>query len=197
MKILPSDSSQWYIDKGDSTLRIDYPELNSKSIVVDIGARHGDWSDQIKSRYNPNIHCFDVVSEFCKELQNKGYRVYEKAVYNKRGKISIGIEDNEGSVYHNKNTFQVDSIEATDIFGIIGENSIDLMKINVEGAEYSILENLIQTGGISNIKNIQVQFHLIEKHENVYSELEKKLEKTHKLTWKYPFVWENWKLIES
>jgi len=194
MKILPSDSSEWYKDNGDSTLRINYPELKSNSVVVDIGARHGAWSDQIRFKYGSKIHCFEVVDEFCNELKNKGYDVYRKAVYDRSGQISIGVDDNEGSIYHDNNIFQVECIKASDINDIIGESQIDLMKINVEGAEYGIIENLINTGGIKTIKNLQVQFHIIEGFKNIYENLAKHLKDTHEITWRYPFVWENWKL---
>jgi hypothetical protein len=35
MKIRPADSTQWYADNGDATLRLDY-ELNEESVVFDI-----------------------------------------------------------------------------------------------------------------------------------------------------------------
>lgn len=38
-------------------------------------------------------------------------------------------------------------------------NKIDLFKINIEGAEYDLLECIILNGYILKIKNIQVQFH--------------------------------------
>ena len=69
------------------------------------------------------------------------------------------------------------------------------MKINVEGAEYPILKNLIETNSIIKIKNIQVQFHLFNDEENSdYELISKELSKTHKLTWRFPFVWENGEL---
>ena len=69
------------------------------------------------------------------------------------------------------------------------------MKINIEGGEFELLERLIQTGLISRIKNIQVQFH------NIAVESTKRMEKihqgmykTHQPTFQYKFVWENWVL---
>ena len=195
MKILPSDSSKWYQDNGDNTFRLDYPWLNQDSVVVDIGARHGSWSDLIRNRYSPEIFCFEVVSEFCKELKNKGYNVFHNAVYDKSGIVEIGIDQGEGSIFHNENSFSVESIESSKIFDLIHREQIDLIKINVEGAEYPILDNLIKSGRIKNIKNLQVQFHLIENHENEYHRISEELKKTHKITWQYPFVWENWEII--
>ena len=67
------------------------------------------------------------------------------------------------------------------------------MKINIEGGEYSLLEDLISNRLVANIKDIQVQFHTfapnaLERMKNIQMELSK----THHLTYNYPFVWENW-----
>lgn len=193
IKIIPSDTSLWYKDKGDENLRLNY-NLNKDSIVVDIGARHGNWCDRIYEKYSSKIYCFEVVELFCKELLNKGYKVYNKAVLDKNEKVKIGIEQGEGSIFHENNQFEVDSIKASDIFNMIGQKNIDLLKINVEGAEYLILENLIKNNLIKNIKNLQIQFHIIEGHEEKYDDIVKFLSKTHNISWRYPFVWENWEI---
>ena len=69
------------------------------------------------------------------------------------------------------------------------------MKINVEGAEYKILNELINNKSISKISNLQVQFHMFdENNNNEYEPLIQKLSETHELSWRFPFVWENWRL---
>lgn len=197
MKILPSTPTKWYQDNGDSTLRLDYDYLDTNSVVIDIGARHGAWSDLIRNKYSPKIYCFEVIEDFCKGLENKGYHVYRKAVCDRTGRINIGVDENEGSIYHDKDIFEVDSIEASQILDLIKEEYINLVKINVEGAEYSIIENFIETNTIIKVKELQVQFHLIKEFNNRYEDLVENLSKTHSLTWRYPFIWENWKLIEK
>jgi FkbM family methyltransferase len=197
MKIKPSDSTLWYLQNGDNTYRINY-DLNNKSIVVDIGARHGNWSDLIKAKYNPQIYCFEVVNVFCKQLKEKGYNVFNKAVIDKTGIINLGIFESEASILYNENDtneiITVESIPASQIFELIGSEIIDLMKINVEGAEYVILDNLIKSKSISKIKSIQIQFHLTNNSDVLYKNIINQLEKTHKMTWRFPFVWENWEI---
>jgi hypothetical protein len=72
---------------------------------------------------------------------------------------------------------------------------IALLKCNIEGGEYELLNYIIDNGLINRIDNIQVQFHYIEGQdcEKMYEELATKLSKTHSLTWRTAFVWENWK----
>jgi hypothetical protein len=43
------------------------------------------------------------------------------------------------------------------------------------------------------IKEIQVQFHLVEGYQQMYEAIGNELNKTHCLTYRYPFVWENWR----
>lgn len=194
MKIKPSDDTQWRKENGDHTYRINY-NLNNNSVVVDLGARHGDWSILIKNKYNPKIYCFEVVPEFCNQLNQNGYNTFCVAVSDKREKIQLGVFESEASIFYNKSSFEADSISASDIFNLINHNHIDLMKINVEGAEYKILNELIISGNIAKIFNIQVQFHLFDDNDNNdYEHLFKKLSETHELSWRFPFVWENWVL---
>ena len=69
------------------------------------------------------------------------------------------------------------------------------MKINVEGCEYEILNRLISTGLISIIDNIQVQFHnFVEDSKSLKDKISRDLIKTHRLTYQYEFIWENWKI---
>ena len=71
-----------------------------------------------------------------------------------------------------------------------------MIKINIEGSEYDLLEHLIETYFIANIGNIQVQFHnFIDNAKERMRNIQTNLAKTHKLTYQYEFVWENWKLI--
>ena len=67
------------------------------------------------------------------------------------------------------------------------------MKINIEGGEYDLLEHFLESGFIKNINNIQIQFHdFIPNAEERMKKIQYELEKTHSLTYQYPFVWENW-----
>ena len=69
------------------------------------------------------------------------------------------------------------------------------MKINIEGAEYDLLDSLISKNNHSIVQNLQIQFHdfvfsdVKERMFKIHSELCK----SHSLSYQYEFVWENWK----
>jgi hypothetical protein len=71
---------------------------------------------------------------------------------------------------------------------------IDLIKINVEGAEYEILEKVLDHGLAGQLHDIQVQFHGVVPDAAARRDaLRGRLVRTHRLTYDFPFVWENWR----
>jgi hypothetical protein len=73
---------------------------------------------------------------------------------------------------------------------------VALMKLNIEGAEYDLLEHMIANGTISQVRAIQVQFHLaVPNAERRMEAIQSRLERTHRLTFQYRFVWENWERL--
>ena len=67
------------------------------------------------------------------------------------------------------------------------------MKINIEGDEFPLLESMLENNLITYVTDIQVQFHQFIPNAVARRELiHKKLSETHKLTYNYEFVWENW-----
>lgn len=72
---------------------------------------------------------------------------------------------------------------------------IDLIKINIEGGEYDLLEHLLDANFVEQIENLQIQFHdFVENASARMKKIQNRLEKTHYLTYHYPFVWDNWTL---
>jgi hypothetical protein len=89
-------------------------------------------------------------------------------------------------------------IELIDIVEYIKKNNIrkiDLIKINIEGGEYALLNRLIDTNYIKNTENILIQFHnFFPEARNKMLSLHKKSSTTHSPIYQYEFIWELWKL---
>ena len=72
---------------------------------------------------------------------------------------------------------------------------IDLMKINIEGEEYKLLLDIFENSSQYDIKNIQIQWHKFYPNaEELRKKLSEQLSKTHYLTYKIDWLWENWTL---
>lgn len=189
----------WAKAQGDKTLRLDY-QLNNKSLVFDLGGYEGQWASDIFARYCCTIHVFEPVPIFAERIVNRFEANPNITVHN----YGLGKEDcnvqlylfADGSSVINKKSAETITIRIAKIDDFIRENKftiIDLMKINIEGCEYELLEHLLEIGCVENILNIQVQFHdCVQNANGRMQAIQRQLVKTHHLTYQYPFVWENW-----
>ena len=76
----------------------------------------------------------------------------------------------------------------------LGLGTIDLLKINIEGGEYDLLDRLIATGWLPRIRLVMVQFH--EWHPKAYRRrrrIRRALRRSHREVWCYPWIWEFWR----
>lgn len=187
-------------------LRYEY-DLNENSIIVDIGAFKCEWSIKISEKYNnPSILAFEASKTFFDEAYNNianfnNIKLVNKAISNqfKKENIKIGVADGVSTSFfiESENEEEVDCIPASEIFSTFGLNNVDLMKINIEGSEYDVLEYLIDNNLITKVKNIQVQFHRLgDNYMDRFLKIKENLRKTHKLTYECLFIWENWELCQ-
>ena len=191
---------QWSKDRGDETLRLNY-DLDEHSMVFDLGGYEGQWASDIFSRYGSTIHIFEPVADFAKQTEqrfrgNKKIFVHDFGLAKTDGSASISVNGTDSSLYK-KGQELVPSrfVEAIEFLHKNNIKKIDLMKINIEGGEYDLLEHLIEAGFVRNIVNIQVQFHdFVPKAQQRMAMIQENLQKTHSLTYQYLFVWENWRL---
>jgi FkbM family methyltransferase len=191
----------WFRVNGDETLRLEY-DLDDKSIVFDVGGYKGEFATAIISRYNSNVYIFEPLPQFYAHIKKvfiKNHKVhtYCFGLSNKSSFEYISLADNSSSIYI-KNA-ETEKIELKDIIEFMREEQIeyvDLLKLNIEGAEYDLLDWLISNNWLTKFKNIQVQFHdfVIPNAEQRMRGIQDQLKKTHELTYQYEFVWENWKL---
>lgn len=192
----------WFAIKGDETLRLDY-DLNSDSLVFDVGGYKGEFATQILCKYDSNIYVFEPIKDFFgiiknKFLKNKKVKPFNFGLSGENSSLQISLSDNSSSIYLNGE--RTEKIELKSIVEFLKAHNIkevDLIKINIEGGEYELLESLIANDFINTFKNIQVQFHdfLIGGAKERMNKIQKNLAKTHKLTYQYEFVWENWERI--
>jgi FkbM family methyltransferase len=196
-----NDINKWFADKGDQTLRLKYP-LNEESVVFDLGGFHGQWTDSIWNLYKCKIYTFEPIAELARGIRsryngNEKVNIYDFGLSNESKKLTINWS-NDGSSFNTKMTQPI-NCEVKSINEFIEQNKIseiDLMKINIEGDEFPVLNSLIESGNIAKIKNVQVQFHsFIPNAVEMRKEIQNNLQKTHKQTYNYEFVWENWERL--
>lgn len=192
--------SKWFEDKGDQTLRL-YYDLSAESVVLDLGGFEGQWAADIFSMYCCNIYVFELFDEYAKSISerfSKNYKikVFPFGISTKDENSVISVAGESTSIYREgaiKKNVQFKNIKT-----FLEHNNIkqiDLIKINIEGGEYDLLEYILDEGISANIKNFQIQFHdIFPESKSRMEKIQERLSKTHKLTYQYYFVWENWEL---
>ena len=151
--------------------------INSNSIVLDIGANIGNVSEFIFNKYNcnifsyePNIACYNYMKK--RFAYNKKIRIYNYAISNFSGEGSLyfhrfakGNNDEryiEGATLRSdKDNIDINKnikVKIVNIKEILNEHKyIDLIKIDIEGAEYQIMPELIKNKHL--IKMVICELH--------------------------------------
>jgi FkbM family methyltransferase len=195
------DLQKWFRDGGDDSLRVNYP-LNENSVVFDLGGYHGSWTQKIYDRYQCHIHVFEPIPELYNNLvdyfRNKEkIKIYDFGISDQDKLIEIALLNDGSSFYvDSENKVIVKVVSFVKFLKEKNIENVDLIKINIEGDEFPVLKSLIDNGCINIFKNIQVQFHqFIPDSINLRNWIREKLKLTHKITYNYEFVWENWEKL--
>ena len=190
----------WHQVPRYGELRFEY-DLDADSQVFDLGGYEGQWASDIHARYGCAVQVFEPVEEFAADIQRRFARnpritIHSFGLGSADSTIRIGLGADCSSAFRAAPQVCPGRLVAAD--GFFERSSIarvDLMKINIEGGEYDLLEHLLDTGLVSRIGNIQVQFHdFVPDAEARMRTIQRRLQETHTLTYQVEFVWENWKL---
>lgn len=152
--------------------------LNEKSIIIDCGANIGDITS-IFAQYNAQVYSFEPTASTFNILQNRfskhnNVKCFKKAIWNKNVNIPIyhhvwskyneihwsnGNSLLKGKINVNENDYEiVEAIDFVEFIKLLNKN-IDLIKIDIEGAEIEVLNYLIDSGIISKVNKILCEVH--------------------------------------
>lgn len=193
--------ADWYTQDKNSRFRTNYPELTAQSIVLDLGGYEGQWASDIYAEHLCKIHVFEPLPDYAAAIErrfrnNESVEVYAYGLGARDEQLEFAVAEDATSVFgEGTNKVAVD-IKNIDTF-LAEQNiaTIDLMKINIEGGEYELLEHLLEQGLARRIKNLQIQFHnFVPNAEVRMKDIQSRLAETHETTYLYPFFWENWRL---
>jgi FkbM family methyltransferase len=201
----------WLIMQDKS--RYMYP-LTEKSVVFDVGGYGGETSFQLNELYHPFILVFEPIKKYYESLRGR----FEKNINIQVLPFGLGgytretvfQVDNGGSSLFSRNipntscygrpscNKPTEQVKIKNIVEFMKESNIqkiDLLCLNIEGMEYELLDELIRTDAVKQIENIQVQFHrVVEDYKWRRYEITQRLRRTHKRTYNFPFIFENWRI---
>ena len=191
--------SEFLRDGGDRALLYNYPNLTEDSIVFDVGGYVGEWSTDLQDRgYKGRLLVFELVKQFFDELVYKfqfdeNVELYQFGLSSETRTVDITLKNNSSTIYATGGpTEQIELVSINDFIKDF-DSTIDLIKLNVEGEEYNILEALIESDQLDKFNNILVQFHNIDSDSDTRrAKIQEALRKTHSCVFDYEFVWESW-----
>lgn len=183
-------------------LRYEY-DLNENSIVIDLGCYIGEFTKIMKDKFNCYIYSFEPIKLFhdvCvdKFKNNSKIKVYKAGLSNENKKVDFTIGGEASSMFSDEDRpeIDVDLIKIDDFLEQEKIQKVNVLKMNIEGGEYDLLEYMIKNNLTEKFENIQVQFHndVFEGWEEKYNFIINNLTKTHHLTYKFEFKFENWEI---
>lgn len=191
MRVSLNEENQFeWIRKGMESLRYEY-DLLAGETVIDVGAYRGEWAAQMFEKYHCNLVLVEPTTSV---LGFPSGEVINKAAATYDGTMAFGGLYYYTSAFEDQHT-QYPCFDVNKLLEKYDE--IALIKINIEGYEYELLNHVIDAGLIARVRNLQVQFHLVEdvNMQEQYDTIADKLAWTHKISWRCPFVWESWERI--
>jgi FkbM family methyltransferase len=151
-------------------------------LIYDCGANIGVSCLYFSLNYpDSKIKAFEADPNIAKILSNnlnsnkiKNVEIIEKAVWKTNEGINISLEGSDGaSIYFTENVVKVPSIRLKEL--IEKETKIDLLKMDIEGAEYEVLIDCKDS--LASVDNLFIEVHSFTKEQQRLSEIFTILEK--------------------
>jgi len=183
-------------------------DLMPDDVVIDAGGYEGNFAGIIGEKYCCHVELFEPVPRFMTQIWKRIAHL-PKVRPNLAGlgattrfdtfhvqRDSSGLFAGASEVVTAQVLAITDLLEWKEF-----ERGCALMKLNVEGAEFEILEALIKPENqrlLAKVRNIQVQFHpIVPEYGTRYVAIRDALLRTHEMTYCEPWCWENYCLLEN
>ena len=177
-------------------------DLSGGAQVVDVGAYIGRWAICVADSNDCHVFAFELSPLIQPRLEGAvgGRQDITALPYGLGGSdeiVQINRKELGSSVFSkDADHTETDSADIRDVANVwqeLGLSKVALMKINIEGGEYELLERMSQRGLLATVDTFLIQFHeWLPKAHRRRRDIRKQLALTHTLVWDYPFVWELW-----
>jgi len=124
-------------------------KLDENSFVVDLGSFRGDFSSYIYETYNCRVDAYDPIG-INERVGHPKFRFFQSPVFD-GSLVYFELTGPSSHIMRNKG----EPMTSVDIREITKQH-IDLMKVNIEGAEITVLG----LADLNNVDQLLVEFHL-------------------------------------
>jgi FkbM family methyltransferase len=177
--------------------------LHPNALVYDVGGYKGDWTWAMREKYSCEFHVFEPHPEFFEHISTRfsglgGIILHEVALGGESGSVSLSSAAEGSSIITGRGLDAVE-VKLVDVCQHLRDDGrpVALLKLNIEGAEYDLLERLLWSDESVLAGDFLVQFHPGPPFaEQRYAQIARKLSETHRCVWRYAFLWELWRRIQ-
>lgn len=175
-------------------------DLTPESICIDAGSHEGNWSHAIWEKYGCKIIALEPIPRYIHEtflrLENTGAIIIPLALgrhntvsaFRVHGALTGEFADGQEQI--------VGVISAGNLLNHI-KGQIAVLKLNIEGGEYDVLEHLLAQDMMGRIDNLIVQPHTcVPDFEARWKAIDEGLRRTHELTFFEPWCWSGYSLMK-
>jgi len=145
-------------------------KINMDSIVYSFGVGQDiSFETELIKHYNLQIYAFDPAPESIRWLQGQqlpdNFQFYPFGLANKDGFVSFMIPDNpklsslritDSESVDNK-TLTLEVRKLSTILNVLGNSKIDILKMDIEGAEYLVIDDIVAAS--VEINQLLIEFH--------------------------------------
>lgn len=180
--------------------KYEWPGLNELSVVIDAGSHEANWSHEIYQRYRCKIVALEPIPEYVTKthsrLEGTSAVVIPMALGGWTRLDSFGVHGAMSGQFASESHPQVVGVAGiVDLLKLLKIGDVDLLKLNIEGGEYEVLEALLQLGEAFRFKNIVVQPHTcVSDYAARWKAIQNGLSQTHECIFMEAFCWEGWRL---
>lgn len=172
--------------------------LTSKSVVVEVGGYKGRWALQIAERYNPRLFVFEPqlwAYEVCKALLGTRATVINYGLGERDGQLEMGGWETDGCSFVKNGGERAWMHEIGQAFQELKIKRIDLMLMNIEGYEYTLLPHMFERGILP--KRLMVQFHtFIDEYGVALAKIHEQMERLgYHIVWTYGVMLTAWERL--
>ena len=163
-----------FFKDGGTNLIYKKLDLNSDSVVIDGGGYKGEFIDNVLVNFGCKVESFEPLQKEFDELkkkyiQNNRVKISNLALFSKTKALYLNEEGISSSIINTNVSKNMVKINAIDVVEIINNRkNIDLLKLNVEGAEYEIMNRNEERIRLSSLIPRMTTIHLHEKRRHLF-----------------------------
>lgn len=191
-----------YHRAGGKRLLFEDLPVGANDVILDVGGYRGDWTAEMCWRYGCRVIILEPVPRFAEEIakrfeRNSRVTVIAAGLGPRDGQLPMFVAD-DGSSFVRAGSQGQQKIEAPVISArrLFEEQRIDAiacLKMNIEGAEYDLLDSMCADHHLPRMGCLLIQFHDVGPATSLRLDRTRAaIAKTHVPKFRFDLVWERW-----